>query len=304
MSSTAASGPAKAGSHTGVVDTSGATLRGGEWLLKSSDPGSVFTPERLSEEHRLIAQTVNDFVDKEVLPVLDRLEEKDWGLARDLVRRCGDLGLLGVDAPEVYGGVQMDKVTSMVVSESISRSASFGATFGAQANLMILPLVLFGTEAQKQKYLPRLISGEIVGAYCLSEPGPPSFLEFESALLGLLRSLGGLLIQLFLRAVSFPANTVRWAEYGPAVEELAAAPWVGRLRRLTLRAGGPRLRAVLGGRLYGGDDTDAIPDAAVRALADAPDPDKLERLVLPAAAVGPSAREELTTRLGGRVVFA
>src|SRR5437868_5836321 len=174
MSSTAASGPAKAGSHTGVVDTSGATLRGGEWLLKSSDPGSVFTPERLSEEHRLIAQTVNDFVDKEVLPVLDRLEEKDWGLARDHVRRCGDLGLLGVDAPEVYGGVQMDKVTSMVVSESISRSASFGATFGAQANLMILPLVLFGTEAQKQKYLPRLISGEIVGAYCLSEPGSGS----------------------------------------------------------------------------------------------------------------------------------
>src|SRR5499427_4427238 len=150
------------------------TLRGGEWLLKSSDPSAVFTPERLSEEHRLIAQTVNDFVDKEVLPVLDRLEEKDWGLARTLVRRSGDLGLFGVDVPEAYGGVQMDKITSMVVSESISRSASFGATFGAQANLTILPLVLFGTEAQKQKYLPQLMSGEIVGAYCLSEPGSGS----------------------------------------------------------------------------------------------------------------------------------
>src|SRR5690349_12733815 len=168
MSSTAASGPARAGAHTE------STLRGGEWLLKTSDPAAVFTPERLNEEHRLIAQTVNDFVDKEVLPVLDRLEEKDWGLARDLVRRCGDLGLLGVDVPEAYGGVQMDKITSMVVSENISRSASFGATFGAQANLMILPLVLFGTEAQKQKYLPGLISGEIVGAYCLSEPGSGS----------------------------------------------------------------------------------------------------------------------------------
>src|SRR3954466_9234818 len=110
MSSTAASGRATAGSHTAAVDGSGATLRGGEWLLKSSDPAGVFTPERLSEEHRLIAQTVNDFVDKEVLPVLDRLEEKDWGLARDLVRRCGDLGLLGVDVPETYGGVQMDKI--------------------------------------------------------------------------------------------------------------------------------------------------------------------------------------------------
>src|SRR4051794_5507887 len=104
MSTTA--NPAVAGSP--VVSSPAAagssTLRGGEWLLKGSDPASVFTPERLNDEHRLIAQTVNDFVDKEVLPVLDRLEEKDWGLARTLLRRCGDLGLLGVDAPEAYGG--------------------------------------------------------------------------------------------------------------------------------------------------------------------------------------------------------
>src|SRR5580765_2497730 len=149
-------------------------LRGGEWLLQPSDPASVFTPEQLSDEHRLIAQTVADFVDHEVLPVLDRLEQKDWALARDLVRRAGALGLLGVDAPETYGGVQLDKITSMVVSERMSRSASFGATFGAQANLTVLPLVLFGTEAQKRKYLPRLLSGELIGAYCLSEPGSGS----------------------------------------------------------------------------------------------------------------------------------
>jgi alkylation response protein AidB-like acyl-CoA dehydrogenase len=149
-------------------------LRGGEWLLQASDPAGVFTPEQLNEEHRLIAQTVTDFVTNEVLPVLDQLEQKDWGLARDLVRRAGALGLLGVDAPEAYGGVQLDKITSMVVSERMSRSASFGATFGAQANLMVLPLVLFGTEAQKQKYLPRLLTGELIGAYCLSEPGSGS----------------------------------------------------------------------------------------------------------------------------------
>ena len=149
-------------------------LRGGEWLLQPSDPASVFTPEQLSEEHRLIAQTVSDFVTNEVLPALDRLEQKDWGLARDLVRRAGALGFLGVDAPEAYGGVQLDKITSMVVSERMSRSASFGATFGAQANLMVLPLVLFGTEAQKKKYLPRLLTGELIGAYCLSEPGSGS----------------------------------------------------------------------------------------------------------------------------------
>jgi alkylation response protein AidB-like acyl-CoA dehydrogenase len=149
-------------------------LRGGEWLLQPSDSASVFTPDQLSDEHRLIGQTVSDFVANEVLPALDRLEQKDWTLARQLVQHAGGLGLLGVDAPEAYGGVQLDKITSMIVSERMARSASFGATFGAQANLTVLPLVLFGTEAQKQKYLPRLLSGELIGAYCLSEPGSGS----------------------------------------------------------------------------------------------------------------------------------
>ena len=149
-------------------------LRGGEWLLQPSDSASVFTPDQLSDEHRLIGQTVSDFVANEVLPALDRLEQKDWALARQLVQHAGGLGLLGVDAPEAYGGVQLDKITSMIVSERMARSASFGATFGAQANLTVLPLVLFGTEAQKQKYLPRLLSGELIGAYCLSEPGSGS----------------------------------------------------------------------------------------------------------------------------------
>ena len=149
-------------------------LRGGEWLLEPSDPDGVFTPERMTEEHRLIAQTVSDFVEKEVLTVLDQLEQKDWGLARKLVQRCGELGLLGVDVVEAYGGVQLDKVTSMIVSEKMSRSASFGGTFGAHANLVILPMSLFASEAQKHKYLPKLMSGELVAAYCLSEPGSGS----------------------------------------------------------------------------------------------------------------------------------
>jgi alkylation response protein AidB-like acyl-CoA dehydrogenase len=149
-------------------------LRGGEWLLQSSDPADVFTPERTTEEHRLIGQTVTDFVVKEVLPVLDQLEQKDWALARRLVKRCGELGLLGVDVAETYGGVELDKVTSMIVSEKMSQSASFGGTFGAHANLMVLPMSLFASEAQKRKYLPKLLSGEMVGAYCLSEPGSGS----------------------------------------------------------------------------------------------------------------------------------
>ncbi len=149
-------------------------LRGVEWLLQPSDPAGIFTPERMTDEHRLIAQTVTDFVDQEVLPVLDRLEQKDWNLARQLVRRCGELGLLGVDVAEAYGGVQLDKVASMIVSERMSQAASFGATFGAHANLMILPLSLFATEAQKRKYLPGLLTGDLIGAYCLSEPGSGS----------------------------------------------------------------------------------------------------------------------------------
>src|SRR6202035_1756373 len=88
-------------------------LRGGEWLLRADDPRAVFTPERLDNEHRLIARTTDEFVEQEVLPQLDRLEQKDWPLARRLLKRCGDLGLLGVDVADEYGGLGLDKVTSM-----------------------------------------------------------------------------------------------------------------------------------------------------------------------------------------------
>jgi alkylation response protein AidB-like acyl-CoA dehydrogenase len=150
------------------------TLRGGEWLLQSTDADSVFTPERMSEEHKLIGRTTADFVAQEVLPALDKLEQKDWATARELVKRAGALGLLGVDVPEAYGGVALDKASSLVVSERMAGAASYGAAFGAQANLMIVPLVLFGNEAQKEKYLPPLLSGEMIGAYGLSETGSGS----------------------------------------------------------------------------------------------------------------------------------
>jgi alkylation response protein AidB-like acyl-CoA dehydrogenase len=149
-------------------------LRGGEWLIQASRADAVFTPERLTEEHRLIGRTAQEFVDQEVLPKLEQLETKDWALARELVRLGAGLGLLGVDVPEAYGGLGLDKVTSLVVSEKLARAASFGATFGAHANLTIVPLMLFGSEAQKQKYLPRLLTGEIIGAYGLSETGSGS----------------------------------------------------------------------------------------------------------------------------------
>jgi alkylation response protein AidB-like acyl-CoA dehydrogenase len=151
-----------------------AQLRGGAWLIEPTDPREVLTPERLTDEHRLIGSTTQQFVDQEVLPALDRLEQHDWTVARGLLKRCGELGLLGVDVPEVYGGLDLDKVTSLLVSERMASAASFGAAFGGQTNLTLLPLLLFGTEAQKQKYIPSLMSGDLVGAYCLSETGSGS----------------------------------------------------------------------------------------------------------------------------------
>ena len=154
--------------------TSEQTVKGGAWLIEETDPATVMTPEKLNDEHKLIRQTAAEFIDGEVLPVNERLEKKDWALKRELLKKCGSLGLLGTNIPEEYGGVDLDKISTLIVSEQIARHASFGATFGAQANLTILPIYMFGTEAQKQKYLPGLVSGELVGAYCLSESGSGS----------------------------------------------------------------------------------------------------------------------------------
>jgi alkylation response protein AidB-like acyl-CoA dehydrogenase len=156
------------------MTTTPARRRGGSWLLEASTPGSVFTPERVSAEHQLMARTTNEFVDAEVLPNTARLEQKDWAFLRGLMRRCGDLGLFSLAIPEAFGGLDLDKASSLVVMERIARAASFATAFGGQANLTILPLVLFGTEEQKTYYLPRLMSGETIGAYALSEAGSGS----------------------------------------------------------------------------------------------------------------------------------
>jgi alkylation response protein AidB-like acyl-CoA dehydrogenase len=154
--------------------TTTTTARGGAWLIEDAPAQSIFTPEKLSDEHRLISQTADEFMTNEVLPAIERLEQKDWALARQLVRRAGELGLLGTDVPEAFGGVGLDKVASILVGEAAGRSASFATTFGAQTGLAITPLLCFGTDAQKAQYLPRLVSGEMVGAYALSESGSGS----------------------------------------------------------------------------------------------------------------------------------
>jgi alkylation response protein AidB-like acyl-CoA dehydrogenase len=144
------------------------------WLLDATDPATVFTPERLTEEHRLISQTALDFVRQDVLTQLDALDAKQWHVARDLLQKCGALGLLGVDVPEAYGGVDLDKVSSLLVAEAVAGNASFATTFGAMTGLAIVPLLLFGTDDQKARYLPGLVAGDLVGAYALSESGSGS----------------------------------------------------------------------------------------------------------------------------------
>src|SRR5688572_11905271 len=157
-----------------TMTTSTQLRKGGSWLLEEAAPGEVFTPEKLTDEHQMMAQTAQEFVDNELLPAVDRLEAKDWELARSLMRRAADIGLFGIAVPEQYGGLDLDKASSLVVVERLARAASFATTFGGQANLCILPLVMFGTDEQKQKYLPKLVAGEIVGAYALSESGSGS----------------------------------------------------------------------------------------------------------------------------------
>jgi alkylation response protein AidB-like acyl-CoA dehydrogenase len=150
------------------------TAKGGSWLIEEAAADTVFTRERLNDEQRMIGQTAEEFIDKEVLPANDRLEQKDWELARTLGRRCGELGLLATDVPEAYGGLDLDKTSSVVVGEAVGRSASFATTFGAQTGLAITPILCFGTEEQKQKYLPTLVTAEAIGAYALSESGSGS----------------------------------------------------------------------------------------------------------------------------------
>jgi alkylation response protein AidB-like acyl-CoA dehydrogenase len=147
---------------------------GAEWLVAETPAGDIFTPERLSAEHRLIEQTAAEFMANEVAPALADLEKKDWAKARALVARAGELGLIGVDTPEKFGGVGLDKAASIVVGEAVGEIASFATTFGAQTGLAIIPVLCFGTPEQQQRYLPKIVSGETIGAYCLSESGSGS----------------------------------------------------------------------------------------------------------------------------------
>jgi len=144
-------------------------VSGGSFLLEERQPSEVFTPEDFSEQHTLIGQTTEEFAVNEILPNVERIEHKEFQVTRDLLKKAGELGLSGVEIPEAYGGLEMDKVTAAVIADHIAKYAGFATTWGGHSGIGTLPIVYFGTEEQKQKYLPKLASGETVGAYALSE---------------------------------------------------------------------------------------------------------------------------------------
>ncbi len=144
-------------------------IPGGSFLLDTRKPEEIFTPEDFTEQHVLIGQTAEEFAVNEILPNAEKIEHKDFSVSRDLLKKAGELGLTGVEIPEAYGGLEMDKVTASVIADHIAKYAGFATTWGAHSGIGLLPIVYFGTEEQKKKYLPRIAAGELVGAYCLSE---------------------------------------------------------------------------------------------------------------------------------------
>ncbi len=147
---------------------------GGAFVVRAAEPDDVFTPERLDDMQRAIRDAVGEFVERAVAPRRDAVEARDYATHRALLRELGEQGYLGIDIPEAYGGAGLDKVTSLLVSEGLAESGSFAVTYGAHVGIGSLPLVFFGTEEQRRRWLPGLADGSIVAAYALTEPGAGS----------------------------------------------------------------------------------------------------------------------------------
>ncbi len=145
-------------------------LKGGEFLIKESDPESIFIPEDLSEDQRMMAEAAKEFVDKEIWPKLNAIDKQEPNLTTSLMEKAGELGLLGTAIPEEYGGLGQDFNANTAIALEMGKSHSFGVSFAAHTGIGTLPILYYGTEEQKKKYLPKLASGELKSAYCLTEP--------------------------------------------------------------------------------------------------------------------------------------
>jgi alkylation response protein AidB-like acyl-CoA dehydrogenase len=145
-------------------------LKGGEFIIKETDPESIFIPEDLSDDQKMMADTAKEFVDKEIWPKLDAIDKQEPNLTTSLMEKAGELGLLGTSVPEEYGGLGQDFNSNTAIAIEMGKSHSFGVSFAAHTGIGTLPILYYGTEEQKQKYLPKLASGELKSAYCLTEP--------------------------------------------------------------------------------------------------------------------------------------
>lgn len=161
-------------SPTQTEPTHATQPKGGAFLLEDVTPDQVFTPENFTEEQRMVQTTAEEFVAREVFPHYQQILKQDWPLTRSMLKKAGEIGLAGLDVPEQYGGMALDIPSSMLVVQSMSAVPSFAASFGAHTGIGTLPIVFFGTEAQKRKYLPRIASGEWASAYALTESGSGS----------------------------------------------------------------------------------------------------------------------------------
>ena len=157
-----------------MSQTTNELIKGGSFVLDELQADRLFTPEDFSEEHKMVGDMTAKFVEDRVVPVLDRIEKHEFELSVGLLREAGELGLLGADVPEAYGGYQMDKISSSIITEKFARGRSFALSYGAHVGIGSLPIVFFGNEEQKQKYLPKLASGEWIASYALTEPGSGS----------------------------------------------------------------------------------------------------------------------------------
>lgn len=157
-----------------MSETKEKLFKGGAFLIEDLTGDDVITPEDFTEEHKMIAKTTDDFVTHEVLPLVDKLENHEFEHSIGLLKKAGELGLLGADVPEEYGGLALDKISSSLITEKFARAGGFSITHGAHVGIGSLPIVFFGNEEQKQKYLPKLATGELIAAYALTEPGSGS----------------------------------------------------------------------------------------------------------------------------------
>ena len=149
-------------------------IKGGEFIIRKTTPNEIFIPEEFNEEQKMIAQMCDDFIDQEIKPHLDRIDKMEEGLMQSLLDKAGELGMLGMTVPEELGGMGVDFKTSLLATEHLGKGYSFSVAYGAHTGIGTLPLLYYGTEEQKAKYIPKLATGEWKAAYCLTEPGSGS----------------------------------------------------------------------------------------------------------------------------------